>query len=332
MLLNWLDDVPELTSEVALLRFSRRAMATTFEIALPFGTPNAYEAAYEALDLIDDLESQLTVYREDSELSQLNARASQESVSLEARLFELFQLCAQLSRETENTFDIGIGALIRAWGLLKREGRVPSTDDLEQARANSGFRHVILEPESRSVKYLRPKLEVNLGSIGKGYALDRVAELLRSRWGIGSALLHGGGSSVYAIGHPPGTPRGWGVAIRHPANDGRTLGTAWLIDQGIGTSAATFQRFVYKDKQLGHLLDPRSGWPAEGLASVTAVAPSAALADAWSTAWFVSGQDSAAEACRTKLELSALTLAEDANAQPRTFGTACRWTDLTTLP
>jgi FAD:protein FMN transferase len=327
MLLEWFDTAAEPINEVTLLRFSRRAMATTFEIALPFGTPNAYEAAYDALDLIDDLESQLTVYRDSSEVSQLNARASHEAIPVEPRLFELFQTCASLTRETAGAFDVGIGSLIRAWGFLNRAGQVPDPDALQTAREQSGFRHVILSPESRSMKYRKTGLEINLGSIGKGYALDRAAELLREKWGIESALLHGGGSSVYAVGHPPGLPRGWGVAIRHPANDGRTLKTAWLRDQGLGTSAATFQHFLYNGRYLGHLLDPRSGWPAEGLASVSAVAPSASLADAWSTAWFVLGEEAAQEHCRTRTDLAALTLDCAAEARPLTFGSNFRWTD-----
>src|SRR5207244_5895798 len=110
------------------------------------------------------------------------------------------------------------------------------------------------------------------------------AEVISRRWGIASPLLNGGSSSVYAIGHPPGEPRGWGVRLRHPTHDGASLGTLWLRDRGLGTSSATFQFFEYNGRKLGHLLDPRTGWPAEGTASASVLAPTAAEADAMSTA------------------------------------------------
>jgi FAD:protein FMN transferase len=330
-MLDLFEITPEPTQEVTLLRFSRRAMATTFEVALPFNTPNAHEAAYDALDLVDELEAQLTVYRADSEVTLMNQLAPETAVRVEPRLFQLLQECAQLTQDSEGAFDVCIGSLIRVWGFLKREGCVPSPAELALARENSGFRHVILESQSRSVRYLRPKLELNFGSVGKGYALDRVAELLVQRWGITSALLHGGGSSVYALGNPPGQPKGWGIAIRHPRNDGTILKTAWLKNQGLGTSAATFQRFLYNNKELGHLLDPRSGWPAEGIGNATAIAPTARLADAWSTAWFVRGLKAAQERCRTHAELAALLLKDSPEAESITIGQPHLWTDTLSL-
>jgi thiamine biosynthesis lipoprotein len=153
-------------------------------------------------------------------------------------------------------------------------------------------------------------VEINLGAVGKGYALDRAADLLRTKWGIDSALLHGGGSSVYAIGRPPGEPRGWGVRLKHPSAEGRSLGTVWLADRGLGTSAATFQYFEYNGRKLGHLLDPRTGRPAEGTASATAGAPTAAEADAMSTALFVLGAPGADHLTRIRPQLSAVVLSE----------------------
>ncbi|MBX9625208.1 MAG: FAD:protein FMN transferase, partial [Gemmataceae bacterium] len=244
-----LADEPLAPTEFALVRVSRRAMATRFEIALPYGTPDAVPAAEAALDLIDDLEDQLTVYRDHSEVSRLNAAAAAGPVVVEGRLFGLLEACAGWTRETEGAFDIATGALIKAWGFFQREGRVPAARDRNAAMARTGMRHVILNPESRSVKYRVPGLEINLGAVGKGYALDRAAELLRTDWGVTSALLHGGGSSVYAIGHPPGESRGWPVRLRHPSGDG-SIGTVWLRDRGLGVSAATFQHFEYNGRKL----------------------------------------------------------------------------------
>jgi thiamine biosynthesis lipoprotein len=260
-------------------------MATTFEIALPYNTPHAVAAAEAALDVIDAVEDQLTIYRTTSEVAQLNCTGS---AVVTPTLLTLLQDCNQLTRLTDGTFDVASGALSEVWGFTRREGRIPTPQELRQARACSGMRHVILDAESSTVKFTRPGLKLNFGAIGKGYALDRAARELQ-RWGIRSALLHGGGSSVYALGTPPGIERGWAVSLQHPANDGRGLGVMHLRNEGMGTSAATFQHFEYAGRRYGHVIDPRRGVPAETLHSATCVASSAAHADALSTAMFVAG-------------------------------------------
>ena len=130
---------------------------------------------------------------------------------------------------------------MKVWAEAKRIGRIPTGAELAAARQNSGFRHVLLDAVKLTVKFLRPGLLLNFGAVGKGYALDRVAELLRRDFGVDSALLSAGGSSVRALGAPPGEPRGWMAALRHPADDGRTLGAVWLKNESLGTSAATYQ-------------------------------------------------------------------------------------------
>lgn len=298
--------------EYTLVRVSRRAMATTFEVAIPHGShPAAVAAAEDALDLIDALEDQMTVFRDHSEVARLNATAASGPVVVEEKLFDLFAACAAWTRETGGAFDIATGALTKAWGFYRREGRIPRPRELAGAMARTGMRHVILNPEPRSVKSRVPGLEINLGAVGKGYALDRAAELLRTKWGVRSALLHGGGSSVYAIGHPPGDPRGWAVRLKHPTDEGRSLGTLRLRDRGLGTSAATFQFFEYNGRKYGHLLDPRTGRPAEGTAGATVTAPTAAEADAMSTAVFVLGAAGADKLTRTRPHLGAVVLRED---------------------
>ncbi|HEX4613587.1 MAG TPA: FAD:protein FMN transferase [Urbifossiella sp.] len=319
-LLPFLPDEPAPPTGYALVRVSRRAMATTFEIALPYGTPNAIPAASAALDLIDDLEDQLTVYRDHSELSRLNDAAAAGPVGVEAQLFDLLGRCAGWTRETDGAFDIATGALIKAWGFYRREGRIPTSREQAGAMRGTGMRHVVLNDSGRSVKFRAAGLGLNLGAVGKGYALDRAADFLRREWGVRSALLHGGGSSVRAIGTPPDDLRGWPVRLRHPAED-RSLGTVYLADRGLGTSAATFQFFEYNGRKYGHLLDPRTGRPAAGVASASVTAPTAAEADAMSTAAFVAGPVLADRLTRTRPQLGAVLLADDARP-PRAFNLA----------
>ncbi len=307
---------PASTQEVALLRLSHRAMATTFELLLPFSTPHAEEISEPVFDLLDRLETQMTVYRDSSDVVNLNRLAPYAPVVVEERLFALLQLAARITAETDGAFDISAGALVKAWGFFRGPRRVPSDAERQAALERTGMQHVVLTPEQRSVRYLRPGLEINLGSIGKGYAVDRMAELLRDEYKIPAFLLHGGHSSVYAKGTPDGDPRGWAVGLKHPWDEDRRLGQVWLRDRALGTSASTFRHLEYNGRKLGHNLDPRSGWPAEGIASATAVAPTAAEADALATAFFILGVEKTRAYCETHPGIGAVLLPDEDGAKP----------------
>jgi thiamine biosynthesis lipoprotein len=318
------------SGERALYRVSRDAMATTWDILVPFGDPDAVRSAEAALDEIDRLEKQLTVFQEQSEVSRLNRLAPSLPVPVEERLFNLLAYAARLSEETEGAYDITTGALTRAWGFYRRRGRVPTDEERAEVLARVGMRHVVLDPERRTVFYRRP-VEINLGSIGKGYALDRAAAVLRDSWNLPAALLHGGHSSVYANGTDPADPRGWAVGIPHPWEAERRLAVVRLRDRALGTSAATFQHLEYNGRKLGHILDPRTGWPAEGVASVSVVAPTAAAADALATACYVMGPEKAADYCARHPEVGAVLLPAGA-ADPVVVGIAPDDIDLLTPP
>jgi len=371
------DTSPETSGEpaAALLRFSRRCMATGFEVVFPFGTPEATDRARQAFDLLDRLESQLTVYRDSSEVSHLNRLAPFQSVRVEPGLFALLRLAAEITEITGGAFDITAGALTKAWGFYRGPRRVPSDEEQCSALEKSGMRHVVLDPRSESIRFLRPGLEINLGSIGKGYALDRVASWLnsslkpqcgdligglpasgatgsvlgtranqqvaasavaardarvpeyRNPWhpevadgrqrpiDSGSVLLQGGSSSVYAKGSPTADGRGWPVDIKHPWQPDRYLARLWLRDRALGTSAATFQHLEHEGRKLGHVLDPRTGWPASGVASASVVAATAAEADALSTGFFVGGPELARVVCASRPDIGCVLLPEGDDAE-----------------
>ena len=209
-------------------------MGSYFEVRLPAGTPGAVDLACRALDLIDALEAQLTVYRDDSEVSRLNATAHLGPVEVEPGLFRLLQDAVALSRETGGAYDVTSGALSEAWGFVKGPKRVPDAETLAEARARTGWHHLRLDPERRTVAFDREGIRINLGSIGKGYAIDRAVEVIRAHWWPTSALVHGGRSSLYALGSPPGRFGGrWEVALRNPFQPGIAPGR--LL--GCGTEA-----------------------------------------------------------------------------------------------
>lgn len=302
--------LPQSTAESCLLRFSRRAMACTFEVFTSAGQyEHGTEAALAALDLVDRLEDQLSIYREHSEVSRLNRDAAFGPVQVEPRLFALLARAVELNRETGGAFDVTAGRLSSAWGFTRHGGRIPAAEELETARASIGSQHLELDERTLGVRFQRPGLEINLGSIGKGYALDRAAELLAAE-GIDDFLLHGGSSSVLARGTPGMLPdqRAWLVGVRNPLHPERRIGQLRLADRALATSGSGTQFFLHQGRRYGHILDPRSGWPAEGVLSVSVLAPTAAEADALATAFYVMGPQAAGEYCRNHNEVAAVML------------------------
>jgi FAD:protein FMN transferase len=297
--------------ELALVHVSRRAMATSFELVIPVGVTDGLAAAEHALDVISDLEDQLTVYQRGSEISRLNQTAAAAPVHVEARLYDLLKLAWSISKETNGAFDVTAGALIKTWGFFRRAGRMPTVEERRAALTRTGYRHMYLDHAQRTCCFLCEGLELNLGSIGKGYALDRAAQVLREEWQVPAGLLHGGHSSVYALGSDPRDSRGWQVSIQHPSLTERTVAVVRLRDEGLATTAATFQNLEHNGKKLGHVLDPRIGWPAEKLAQSTVIARTSAEADALSTAFFVMGLEGAQRYCASHPGVAAILLRDE---------------------
>jgi thiamine biosynthesis lipoprotein len=308
---------PAETSSPAMLRFARRAMATTFECIVPFDTPDAYETAEAALDEIDRLESQLTVYRDVSEVSVLNARAAQQPVRVERNLFDLLTLAKKLHAETDGAFDIAVGALIKSWGFYRRAGRVPTLQELAEVRGRIGMQHVTLDADRQTVFFERPGVEINLGSIGKGFALDGAVNQSALKHG----LIHGGHSSILAR-NSPSFPSAWPVGLTDPERPQWRRAWVYLRNRGMATSAATHQHFLHDGKKLGHVLDPRTAWPAEGILSATVTAPTAAEADALATAFFILGVDKTRAFCETHAEIGAILISVNAPQRLVVLGVA----------
>jgi thiamine biosynthesis lipoprotein len=306
-----------------LVRVHRPAMGSSFEIRLPANTPGAVDLSCRALDLIDALEAQMTVYCDDSEVSRLNATAHLGPVEVEPGLFRLLQDAVALSRETGGAYDVTSGALSEAWGFVKGPRRVPEPDALAEARLRTGWHHVRLDPDRRTVAFDREGIRINLGSIGKGYAIDRVVELLRAYWWPTVGLIHGGRSSLFALGSPPGRLGGrWEVMLYNPFRPESPLGVFRLRNRALGTSGTAFQQFVADGRAFGHIIDPRLGEPAMGPASVTVLAPTAAAADALSTAFYLLGADAASAYVDAHPEIGAVIveagpIAGDGDGPPR---------------
>jgi FAD:protein FMN transferase len=286
---------PGFGSRGDLIKASRPAMGSYFEVRLGADTPGAIGLTERALDLIDELEQQMTVYRDDSEVSRINATAHLGPVEVEEGLFRLLERAVEIGKGTGGAYDVTAGALSLAWGFVRGPRRVPDTATLAEARSRTGLQHLRLDPDRRTLAFDRAGIMINLGSIGKGYAIDRAVDVIRDHWWPTSALVHGGRSSVYALGSPPGRIGDrWQISLRNPFDPDVPIGNVHLRNRGMGTSGTSFQRFEAGGVVYGHILDPRTGAPAEGPASVTVLAPTAAEADALSTAFYLLGTDAAA--------------------------------------
>ncbi|MDA1018271.1 MAG: FAD:protein FMN transferase, partial [Planctomycetota bacterium] len=260
----------------------------------------------DALDMIHALEAQMTVYREDSELAAINRTAGDGGAIVERELFGLLQLAARLSDETDFGFDPTTGPLVSLWSRCRKDNRIPSSVEIFPVLERTGMDHVRFDDEFQRVEYDREGVELNLGGIGKGHALDVAGRFLREE-GVDEWLFHGGHSSLLACGDH-NSQGGWPVGIRNPLFVDQRLASIVLRDQAMSTSGSNVQFFRYNGKRYGHILDPKSGWPVEGMLSVTVLAPTAAEADALSTAFFVRGLEIARRYCDNHPTVSALLI------------------------
>ena len=267
------------------LKLAAHAMATRFELVLDGDDEARLRAAGEdALDEIVRLDAQLSFYRPTSDVSWINGHAALEPVLVEPRLFELLARCLGLSAATDGAFDITIAPLMKAWRFTHGNGAHPDAAVLTRARALVGFRGVELDAARRTVRFARPGMLIDLGSAGKGYAVDRAIARLREN-GVPRALLHGGTSSVHAIGAPHRFD-GWRIGW---TPDGAPARTFELHDSALAVSAVHGKAFRANGRVFGHVMDPHGGQPADVARSAVVTGPDSLLCDALSTALLVRG-------------------------------------------
>ncbi len=291
-----------------LEHYSHRAMGCHFQILAPWRrqTPLAHWALV-AFEEVDRLENMLSMYRADSELSQLNALASHRWCAGSPELIELAALALQLAEETAGAFDPTSTPLSRLWGFANGQPRVPTEDEIAGVLPRVGFRQIALRCEDLSLRWLRPGVELNFNGIGKGYALQRVAEILAAA-GVSDWVVHGGQSSVVARGNDPslGANGGWRIGLSHPTAPHQRLAEIVLRDEAIGTSGSGRQAFFIAGRRYGHVLDPRSGWPAQHALATTVIHRQPAWCDALATACHVMRADEVDQLCARHLDLEVI--------------------------
>lgn len=265
------------------VRLATEAMGTRFELVL-HGEDELFlrAAGEEAIQLIHEQHTRLSAFEPGSLVSRINTLAHQRPVPLDAELWDLLTLCAQVWQESGGAFDPAVGSLMRRWGF---RGEPADEAGSDAAGERPSFSAVGLDSAHRSIVFRSPAVTLDFGAVAKGFAIDLVVAHLRDL-GIERALIHGGTSTAAAIGTPPDQP-GWLIQIAAPASAPPL--TACLRDAALSVSSPMGRRAEAQGVEVGHIMDPRAGRPAGDRLLAGVAASSAALTDAWSTALVVLG-------------------------------------------
>ena len=259
--------------------FAHEAMATVFEIYITNDDERyARQGAQAAFAEVDRLELEMSRFISNSDISRLNDAVPGEIVDFGMDVFECLSRARDMYDKTSGAFDISVGALYSCWLNDDRTLRQPSDEELARACELTGLDHLKLSDEDFSAEVLTEGVQFDLGGIGKGYAAEKMAEILRE-WSLGQALVLAGASSVLSVSVPEGMT-GWPIKLRHPGNREDVLARFELTEGAISGSG----------KQKGqHIIDARSveGVPVEGRLAAWAMAPDAVAADALSTAFMM---------------------------------------------
>jgi FAD:protein FMN transferase len=281
---------PRQPADLLKLERDEEVMGSSFSIVLygreQASLESAADAAFREVHRLDEL---LSNYKPASEWSAMNREAGRHAVRVSDELFALLSRCLEYSRQSDGAFDITVGPLVKTWGFYRGEGSLPRPADVRAALGRVGYRNVRLDPALRTVRFTRSGVELDPGGVGKGYAVDRVVEVLKQS-GVDIALVSGSGSSIFGMGAPPDEPRGWPITIRTPRSPDEVAATVFLKDSSLSTSGS-YEKFFWVDgRRYAHIIDPRTGYPAQGVASVSVVAPRTIDGEVWAKPFFINGR------------------------------------------
>ena len=275
---------------------SRVALGTLVRIQLRCESDQiAREALIRAFAAIDQVDQLMSTYREDSEMSKINRLAAQKPVEVSPETFNLLRKAIEYSRMTEGAFDITVAPLVHLWRQVAREDRLPTRQEMDQVLEKVGYEKIELSSENRTVFFAQEGVELNVDAIAKGYAVDRALNAVR-RPGVRAALVDIGGEIACFGQDKPG--HDWIVGIQDLFADNLenpfSQKARWRVvlrDSAIATSGNYRQYVTISHKRYSHIIDPRTGIPAEKLPSVTILAPRTEDADALATAISVLGPE-----------------------------------------
>jgi FAD:protein FMN transferase len=306
-------------AEEQLVHKTKYSMGTVYEIAAYDRSPeHASKAIDKAFAEIARLDQVLSNYEPESELSQLNRNGHFHPVKVSADLYTVIEESNKYSRLSGGKYDITVAPLVDMWKAALQGNRVPTEAEQQKLLACVGYEKIELTPPD-TVEFHSPCMRIDVGSIGKGYALDRAAELLRAE-GIKDALLDAGQSSIYGIGAPPGKSA-WEVHLRDPS--GRVDPVVMLHDNTVSTSEQT-PRSLLGNETAGHIIDPANGKPLKTKYAFSIVAKTGTASDALSTTLLLLGPEKGKSVVKQIPDAAAIWVSADGETETVTTGPKIR--------
>ncbi len=272
---------------------SQHLMGTEFEIKIfdgQFSQGQLLRISQGAFEVVQKLEEGLSSFKDTSLIAEANRLPVGEEITLDADAFYVLQKAQEISAESDGAFDVTVWPLKKLWMAAKEKSEPPTADAIHEALTRVGYRGLELDAGRKTLTIRSLGVQVDLGGVAKGYAIDQAARYLADQ-GVRSAMISGGGNMRF-IGSPA-EPRGWRVGVDHPRLvDHRALVVELPEARAVSTSGDYEDFFIYRGRRYSHIFDPRTGQPADTrVASVTVIAKDGTLADALSTAFFVLGPE-----------------------------------------
>ena len=310
--------------ELKLFKKAVLSMGTVFEVSIY--TADKYIAEKVFNDIVQEinrLDYLMSNYKKESVLSKLNKNATTEPADCNNELAYVIEQSIQYSDITDGAFDITIGPLMKMWGFYKKQGRIPGKEELESVLESVSYKNIIIEEKVikslsknpvtvKTVFFKNTGTQIDLGGIGKGYAVDMATRVLKQN-GINSALINFAGN-IYTMGTPPGKDS-WVIGLQHPRESEGLLGLFEIKDKAVSTSGDYEKFFTIEGKRYSHIIDPRTGYPVKDIVSVTIVTDNATRADALSTGVFVLGLEKGMTLIEKLPDVEGIIIYEDADSK-----------------
>ncbi|OHB97301.1 MAG: hypothetical protein A2Z58_02770 [Planctomycetes bacterium RIFCSPHIGHO2_12_42_15] len=289
-------------------------MGTFAEVSIYSSDEKTAGKAIEgALDEMERMDRIMSNYKNDSELSKVNKKAAKSPVPCNAELLDVIEQSQYYSELSGGAFDITVSPIVALWGFFSEKGHVPPDKEIERLLPAVSYKNIVIDrgnnPKKPGTVFLKNmKTQIDLGAIGKGYAVDKALEIIR-KCGIDNGCINLGGN-IYVLGTPFGK-NAWKIGVQHPRDGNEILGYLELENEATATSGDYERFFEFKGKRYSHIINPQTGRPVSGTIATTIVAPTGTAVDALSTIVFVLGHEKGMELIKKIPNADAMIAYED---------------------
>jgi len=304
----------ESISDIKLIKQTRMIMGTFAEVSIYSSDEKTAGKAIEgALDEMERMDRIMSNYKNDSELSKVNKKAAKSPVPCNAELLDVIEQSQYYSELSGGAFDITISPIVALWGFFREKGHVPPDKEIEKLLPAVSYKNIVINKSNDTKKpatiFLKnTQTQIDLGAIGKGYAVDKALENIK-KCGIDNGCINLGGN-IYVLGTPPGK-NAWKIGVQHPRNVNEILGYLELKNEATATSGDYERFFEFNGKRYSHIINPQTGTPVSGTIATTIVAPTGTEVDALSTIVFVLGHEKGMELIKKIPNAEAMIAYED---------------------